>query len=97
MKQSPTTKEKTLVHEAAGPLYTAVKSAFGSKHISKYMLANNRRRQVWHFWLTAHQTDRLSLAGQHLLHTKSKVLLSEALESYGFSKECHGLLLVSPT
>lgn len=81
----------SLFQLVAGPLLNEVEAAFRQGRQAEYLLATNVRRQVWHFWLCACGTERHDIA-PHLIYTKSKVLLVEALDSMGIEGTCPGLL-----
>lgn len=82
----------SLLAMSAGPLETAVNAAFGVERLGEYILADQRRRQVWHLWLHAHAQPCLEEDGSYLLHAKSSALLREALGWMGFDGTCPGLL-----
>jgi hypothetical protein len=92
MEPKSKSNTKTLCQLVAGPLSSEVQTAFGHEGQAAYVLASNARRQVWHFWLHACGAEQSQDVAGHLMHTKSRRLLDEALEGLGIHGTCPGLL-----
>lgn len=92
MELNPASNSKNLFQLAAGPLLNEVQTAFGHSRQVDYLLASNVRRQVWHFWLNARSAELSRDVASHLMCTKSKALIIEALERMGRDDVCPGLL-----
>jgi hypothetical protein len=92
MELLPQSQHETLFQLVAGPLLHEVQTAFGHERQAEYLLASNLRRQVWHFWLHACVAEPAQDVAQHLIYTKSKILIAEALDSMGINKPCPGIL-----
>lgn len=92
MEPTTKSKQKTLFQLVAGPLMHEVQTTFVNERQATYLLASNLRRQVWHLWLYACGAELAQDVAQHLICTKSKTLVAEALDSLGIDDACPGML-----
>lgn len=92
METKSKSRNRSLFQLVAGPLLQEVHAVFEHEQQADYLLASNLKRQVWHFWLHTSRAEPSPDAAPHLIYTKSKILVAEALHELGINDECPGLL-----